>query len=87
VQCLEPALARLLTQNLKGAHGGVEALGTNRYQLAALKKVAKQAASLAADDHGIRLSQRLKTRSKIRGFADYFVFVPRPLTREITDYH
>src|SRR5260221_7920010 len=87
VQCLEPALARLLTQNLMGAHGGVEALGANRCQLATLKQVAKQAAGLAADDHGIRLSQRLKTRSKIRSLADYFVFVPRHLADEIADYH
>jgi len=56
-------------------------------QLATLKQVAKQAAGLAADDHGIRLSQRLKTRSKIGSLADYFVFMPRPLTDEIADYH
>jgi len=85
-QCLEPALARLFTQDLMGAHGGLEALGANRCQLATLKQVAKQAASLAADDHGTWLGQCLKTRSKIRGLADYFVFVPRPLTHEITNY-
>ena len=70
-----------------GAHGRVEALEANRCQLATLEQVAKQAARLAADNHGIRLSQRLKTRSKIRSLTDYFVFVPRPLTDEIADDH
>jgi len=53
VQCLEPALARLLTQNLMGAHGGVEALGANRWPADSRNRRAHRRPGISRRNHRI----------------------------------
>ena len=71
MQCLEPALARPLTQDLMGSHGRVEALWKNRCQLATLVQVANQAARAVRDQHRAWLGDVPNPARQIWCFADH----------------